>query len=192
MELPHSLTPINEEHLHVTSQNSVINQPNPFVFPVGKVRSDGDEVGEHVVSSDIIITDIEGGEEDREQREDRGGNFSHQRPRENIVSAAATIRDQTTQKSTYRWRNPANMSDLRRPSSLLSRQASWNEYKALSSDPRGMAYGGRGGVSGVNRYLSVNPQPVFGGGLEDVAQLLHRMAEVIEQEINPAECPPTE
>ena len=79
------------------------------------------------------------------------------------------------------------MSDLRRPSSLLSRQASWNKYKALSNDLRGMAYGGREELSGVNRYLSVNPHPMFGGGLEYVAQLLHRMAEVIEQEINPEE-----
>ena len=186
MELPHSLTPISEDHLHVTSQKPVIKQSNPFLFPVGKVQSDSDDVGRHVVSSDIVITDIEGGEEERKPTENIGINFGNKKPRENLFPATTKIRGQTTQKPTYRWKSSANTSDLRRPSLLLSRQTSWNEYKALSSDPRGKAYGGRGGILGVNRYLSVNPQPMFEGGLEDVAQLLHKMAEVIEQEINPA------
>ena len=64
MELTHSVTPINEELLHITSQNPVINQPNPFLFPFGKFRSNGDKLGEHMPSSNIVITDIEGGEED--------------------------------------------------------------------------------------------------------------------------------
>lgn len=68
--------------------------------------------------------------------------------------------------------------------SPISRQSSWNEYKSLSQrhmTPRGAPWG-----SDCERLLS-SPAPqntIFEGSLEEVAKLLHRMAEAIERDMN--------
>ena len=73
--------------------------------------------------------------------------------------------------------------EIRHPNiSLMSRQASWNEYKGHS--PPIVRRGDGSWGPHFNRNPSCpDPHTIFDGSLEEVAKLLHKMAEAIEEDM---------
>ena len=196
MDLP-SLPLISEEK----QQSQRLKTNNPFVFPTGHVKADDSTTGEGVefspslavpVAADIVFTDAEemdgGGEVVSEGKEAAVSTTAQATPQgvENGVLPTIPRRPLRTSQASIPGRRISQASKSRRHSSnelvrpaftALSRQVSWNEYKAMSAVPRATV------VGGVKSYPSVDPQTIFGGNLDDVAKLLHKMAEAIERDI---------
>lgn len=182
MDLP----PISEEKQR--SQRKKIS--NPFLFPTGQVKADDSTTGEGAefspslavpAATDIVFTDLDETDGGEVVGETNGpAILTTPQGVENGVLPTTTRRPlpgRRTSQASMRRRHSSN--ELVRPAfSALSRQVSWNDCKGMSAMPQA-----RGMVGGVRRYPSVDPQSIFGGSLDDVAKLLHKMAEAIERDI---------
>ena len=110
--------------------------------------------------------------------------FSYIQPGKNRSSSHATEH----RKSSLRGPLPSrykrhSVSSIGHASlSPLSRQSSWNEYKGHSPPiyRRGAGWG-----PDFNRNPSCpEPRTIFDGSLDEVAKLLHKMAEAIERDMD--------
>ena len=196
LDLP-PLSTITEEHhtqerttAAASTQAPSSRDQNPFVFPTnGFVRDDGE--GSPPISmvapptsaaADIVVTDVED--------EDMEGSKIHtkvcvtilclflclfhlQTQNDRVVTVSRACRQASLRvpplSSRYKRHS---ISSLGHPSiSPISRQASWNGYK------------GQGWGVEFDRVPScLESRTIFEGSLDEVAKLLHRMAEVIERD----------
>ena len=191
MDIPSSLMPITEEEQ--LSQN-VERDDNPFVFPQGQIRGDGYTSTSHESSPpiymtpttdpEIVITNLEG-----EESNEVGSNDIHREITTSETPALGSTTDAVEWKHISVRRNSSlsgprsrtkrhSIHEVNRPGfSMLSRQASWNDYKGHSPPLQR-----RGWTGNVQRYQSVDPHTIFGGSLDDVVRLLHKMAEAIQKD----------
>ncbi|CAI8046233.1 hypothetical protein GBAR_LOCUS25551 [Geodia barretti] len=187
------LPPISEERgsLHDPSisplalSSSGSDLTNPFVFPSnGFVKDDGGSPPIIMVAppTDIVVTDVENDEE--RGGEDERSSRTQLKPGKNRSSSHATEH----RKSSLRGPLPSrykrhSVSSIGHASlSPLSRQSSWNEYKGHSPPiyRRGAGWG-----PDFNRNPSCpEPRTIFDGSLDEVAKLLHKMAEAIERDMD--------
>ena len=189
----------------VPSTNGTLQEPLPpfkadtcnrFAFPSnGHLRCDESPPVTMAVPvttvTPIIVTDLEDDVSHNEQgSEEVRGDFT------DGGDAKEETQLHVTEGEPKRTRSSRKISTIQRPSPRLyikrhsvhelgrpglspfSRQSSWNEYKG-HSPPIRRRHGWE-----VNRYpSSPSPDTIFDGSLEEVAKLLRKMAEAIENDM---------
>ena len=192
MDIP-SLPPITEEASRAIPQVTAAEK-NPFVFPSNAhVRESNRSPGVSMVApAEIVITDVE----EVDYHEQRATKEPTNVPQGERRDLEAQTRVHTELDTTHSFHRKSSITgpplpsrsrklsnhELCRPRvSMLSRQTSWNEFKGRSPPLRRHG-GGWGGD--LERYpSSAEPQTIFEGSLDEVAKLLHKMAEAIENDI---------
>lgn len=193
MDIPASLTPISEEKR--TSRNDS-TAAIPLAFPEnGHVQGNGqhetDDISPPLTpasTAEIVLTDVEDVDFDKAgPNKPNGKVFVSEGKRRHSATQVPRERGSTLVHRKSSLRGPPPISRSKRHSvhelghfSMLSRQTSWNDYKGHSPplQRRGSGSGGN-----LERYPSADMQTIFDGSLDDVARLLHKMAEAIERDI---------
>jgi hypothetical protein len=186
-----SLAPITEEADQAIPRVSAANK-NPFVFPSnGHVQESNGSPGIAMgAPAEIVITDVEEVDFHEQGATWEASNVPQGKGRD-ALPQLRTEQDASHlvhHKSSITGLPPPSRSrrvsnhELCRPGiTMLSRQASWNEFKG-HSPPLRRHGGGWGGD--LERYpSSAEPQTIFDGSLDEVAKLLHKMAEAIEKDM---------
>ena len=193
IDIPSSLAPINEAVGRAVPQVSAADK-NPFVFPSnGRVQESNRSPGIFMATpAEIVITDGEEVDYHEQGTTKETANV----PQGKGIDLASQTHVHSERDTTRLFRRKSSITvppppsrsrklsnyEMCRPGvSMLSRQTSWNEFKGRSPPIRRHG-GGWGGD--LERYpSSAEPQTIFEGSLDEVAKLLHKMAEAIEEDI---------